>query len=181
MAAEDVRISIGDRQRFAELKQTMVNLSPAERVAHEVRLARENGLTVTATEAASITRPIERRMRVQAEPVLTVTAAQVLMAGHEGGQSADLEGRRSMAEILKTSAFMPTVQAGCVRDTLKALRSGENIDALVTRLDPQLELLVSYGEHEDLVREAKTAFSQTVFASSDPLKSKKGVGGEPST
>jgi hypothetical protein len=179
MTVEDTKIAAGDRQRFAEMKKSIVNLAPADRVTHEVRLAREIGITVTASEAASITRPTERRIRIHAEPLLHAAASYAPMAAAEVGQTADLGVRRSMSEVLKASAFMPAVQAGCVRDMLKALRSGGNIDALVTRLDPLLELLASHGEHEDLVREAKTAYAQTIFASSDPMKSKKGVGGEP--
>ena len=179
MTVEDSKITAGDRQRFAELKKSIVNLPPAERVAHEVRLARELGITVSASEAAAVTRPIERRIRVHAEPLLHAAAAQLPIAGQEGGQTADLGVRRSMAEVLRSSAFTTSVQAGCVRDMLKALHAGNNVDALVTRLDPLLELLASSGEHEDLIREAKTIYAQTIFASSDPMKSKKGVGGEP--
>ena len=181
MSAEDTKIAAGDRQRLAEMKKSIVKLPPAERVAHEVRLARELGITVTASEAAAVTRPVERRIRIHAEPLLHAAAGLGLAAGHEGGQTADLAVRRSTAEALKASAFMPAAQLGCVRDMLKALRSGGDIDALVTRLDPLLELLASHGEHEDLVREAKNVYSQTLFASSNPMKSKKGVGGEPNS
>lgn len=174
MSAEETKPNPGDRQRFAEMKKSVVGLPPAERVAHEVRLARELGITVTTSQAAAVTRSAERRIRIHPETLLAASAA-----GHEGGQSADLAMRSSMADVFRTGAFMPAVQAACVRDMLKALRTGNNVEALVTRLDPLLELLTAHGGHEDLVREAKTAYAQTLFAGTDPMKSKKGVGGEP--
>jgi len=176
MSAEETR-NAGDRQRFAELKKALATMTGGERVAYEVRLAREHGMTVSATEAAAVLTPAERRMRVEFAAAPPATA---LLAGHEGGQSGDLDLRRSMAEVLRTSAFVPPVQVGTVREMLRSMRS-TSVETMITRLDPQLELLAAHGEYEDLIREAKTMVAQTLFAAADPMKSRKGVGGEPNS
>lgn len=176
MASEDLKTPGGDRHRMNELKASLASLSPAERIAQEIRLAREQGITVTASEAARIGRPIEGMVRLKSQALHAADHAP-----HEPGQSADLGMRQTAGSVLRASPFMPASPAGAVRDMLKTLGSGHDVDALVTRLDPLLTLLAATGEHEDLIREAKTVFARTVFSSSDPMRSRKGAGGEPNT
>jgi hypothetical protein len=186
MAEEDTKTYTHGRQRgeMNEIKKTLAELPLAERVAREVRLARELGITVTASEAASIGQPVERRSRVQMEPLhacsgLASAAERVLMAGHECGQSANLDMHSGVSEVFKSSTFTLPIQEAGVRDMIKALRAGGDIDTLVTRLTDHLDILAARGDRDDIVREAKRAFAQTLFANADPMKSKKGTGGEP--
>ena len=172
----------GDRQRFAELKQSVVNLKPTDRIAQEVRLARELGITVTASNATQVVRPIERRMRIENEPLMhAIPTASLCPPADEGGQTGDLPARLGLAETLRAGNFLSATHASMARDMLKALRTGEDVEAVVTRLDPLLELIAVHGAHEDIIREAKSAYAQTLFAAADPMKSKKGIGGEPNS
>jgi hypothetical protein len=187
MAEEDTKISNGGRQRgeMNEKKKALTRLPLAERIAQEVRLARELGITVTASEAASIGRPVERRSRVQMEPLhacsgsALASAAEVLMAGHECGQTANLDMHGGVSEVFKSSTFTLAIQEPGIRDMIKALRTAGDVDTLVTRLSAHLDILAARGDHDDLVREAKRAFAQTLFANADPMKSRKDTGGEP--
>jgi len=188
MAEEDTKISTDGRQRgeMNEKKKTLTRLPLAERVAHEVRLARELGITVTASEAASIGRPVERRSRVEIEPLsacsrpgLASAAEQVLMAGHECGQTANLAMHGGVSEVFKSSTFTLPIHEAGVRDMIKALRTTGDVDTLVTRLSDHLDILAARGDRDDIIREAKRAFDQTLFANADPMKSKKDTGGEP--
>ena len=166
------------RKRHAEIKKRLLSLPLPERVIEEVRQARELGITVTASEAGDIARPIERRSRIDASPICATAAslsAHPAEACREHGIGTDL-GARGAAAVLKKSPFTSIGLAASIRENLKALAKGDT-EELVTKLSPQLELLKARGESPELIRQAKRAFAQAVFAAATPSKSKKGLGG----
>jgi hypothetical protein len=154
---------VRDRSKFAELKKKLLALPPAERVEQEVRLARENGLTVTAAQAAGISQPVERRLRADSEIVSAAPARVVRLAGDEGGQSVDLGSRVAMAEILKTSPFTQTFDPAALQAAIKTL-APSNAEEVLTRLDPQLEILSARGANAELLKAAKDAVASVLFS-----------------
>ena len=181
MAAADEEKPSIDRRRLGELKKRLSGLPRAERVAQEVRTARELGITVTATEAASIGVAIEQRNRAPLELIFEPARLydRDLRAGHEGGQGVDLGPRRSIEAELTASGFMRVAQLANTQELLRQLGDADT-EELVTRLEPQLELFAALGGRGDVIRQAKKAYAKVVFASVDP-KSGKDITGKSNT
>ncbi len=154
---------VRDRSKFAELKKKLLALPPAKRVEQEVRLARENGLTITAAEAASIGRPVEHRVSMAATLAPAVTGHVVRVAGDEGGQKLDASSRASLATALKGSPFVHALDPAALNAALKAL-TPQNAEEVMTRLDPQLELLAASGADAKVLEAAKEAVARTFFS-----------------
>lgn len=179
MTSESQRPGAEHRMKFAGLKQSLSGLPPAERIAQELRIARDMGLAVSATEAASIGRPMQNRFRADAALMRAAEIAPVCGArAPDNGQSADLSMRRSAAQALLSSAFTPALQAGDVRELAKSLRGAADLESAVVRMSAQLELISARGDQQDLAREAILAIEHTIFAGADPVKSRRGIGGE---
>lgn len=179
MPSENQRPAHEIRAKFAEMKRSLSGLAPAERIAQELRFAREFGLTVTATEAASIVRPTQNRFQADAAlmrpPAAVDECSQIV---RERGQGADLSMRRAMSDVLRSSAFTPSSHSAHIRELNKSLRTTADVESVITRVSAEIDLAAARGDQHDLVREALSAIEQAVFACADPLKSKKGVGGE---
>lgn len=165
------------RERFAELKKKLATLPTAERVAQEVRLAREAGITVTATEAASIARPIERLHRVHHVDLVEAAAPSPCM--HEGGQGIDLDNRNNFAAAVRETGLLNAASASQVRDMVQHLAEGNPaaLEDLLTRATPHLELLAACGEHAGLLAQARDAVAKLAFGHVDAGADRNGAAG----
>jgi hypothetical protein len=164
------------RERFAEMKKKLASLPMAERVAQEVRLAREAGITVTATEAASIARPMERLHRVHpdiAEPVAHPPCAL------EGGQASDLAARANLAAAMRETGLFDDASAAIARDMVRRLGEGDPaaLEELLTRATPHLELLAVRGDSAGLLAQAREAVARIAFGHVDAGADRNGAAG----
>lgn len=175
--SEEARTSAANlRERFAELKKKLATLPTAERVAQEVRLAREAGITVTATEAASIARPTERLHRVHVD---LVEAAAPPACALEGGQGIDLESRANFAAAVRETGLLNATSAGQVRELIQRMTecNPAALEDLLTRATPHLELLAACAEHEGLLSQARDAVAKLAFGHVDPAADRNGAAG----
>lgn len=165
------------RERFAEMKKKLAALPTAERVAQEVRLAREAGITVTATEAASIARPIERLHRVH--HVDLAEAAAPLPCALEGGQGVDLDSRANFAAAVRETGLLNAASASFAREMVQRMTDGNPaaLEDLLTRATPHLELLAACGEHAGLLSQARDAVARLAFGHIDPAADRNGPAG----
>jgi hypothetical protein len=171
------------RERFAELKKKLAALPTAERVAQEVRLAREAGITVTATEAASIARPIERLHRLHDDLAAAVLAPAAAPCMLEGGQGIDLDSRNNFADAVRETGLLNAASAGQVREMIQRMTEGNPaaLEDLLTRATPHLELLATCGEHAGLLAQARDAVAKLAFGHIDPAADRNGAAGTRNT
>lgn len=164
------------RARFAELKKKLTTLPMAERVAQEVRLAREAGIVVTATEAASIARPTERLHRLHDDLIVAVPSAQCAM---EGGQGHDLSVRANLASAMRDSGLFDDASVSVARDMVRRLSEGNpaGLEELLTRATPHLELLAIRGDHAGLLTQAREALAKVAFGHVDAAADRNGAAG----
>lgn len=168
------------RERFAEMKKKLAALPTAERVAQEVRLAREAGITVTATEAASIARPTERLHRVHVDLAEAVALPPNAAAcAHEGGQGIDLDSRANFAAAVRDTGLLGTASASLAREMVQRMAEGNPaaLEDLLTLATPHLELLAACGEHAGLLAQARDAVAKLAFGHVDPAADRNGAAG----
>lgn len=174
--------------KFADIKARLQTLPLAERVALEVRLAKELGIVITPEQLISIASPTTGRSRND----------DIAPPGSEGRQGAivptssawggvDMDARAGVAATLKAMGLGSDLDAGSVREAIRRLdepTSGAygslDLAGLIAGLHDRLELLAARGDHPELVAQGRASLARAVFAAAaaaDP--SKPGPGGAP--
>jgi len=97
-------------RKFEELKKKFTALPPAERVAEEIRLARELGITVTVDQVVSIRVPSENRTRL-APPSHIGNVSFPLAQGLSGAPASGLGGLVTKLPDLDRKALSAMIDA----------------------------------------------------------------------
>jgi hypothetical protein len=183
MASDPSDDLVPGNDKFADTKARLRSLPLAERVALEVKLARDLGLVITPDQLVSIGAPTTGQDQVEGDNVQPDEKPGMpeYAANKSGGMHVDSRG--SMADSLKAMGLGGDVDVVGVRDLIRRLdetpaadSSGPGTVELAVRLHERLELLTMRGDHPDLVAAGGAAVSKAVFGDAGPGSGKSGPG-----
>jgi hypothetical protein len=160
------------KRPLADLNKTLRELPLAERIAREVKAARDAGLTVTAADLAAIASPATQRTALPVS-IPGRVEADFLALGIDTDQP-DLEARGSLKKTFAGLGAIDPGRLAAIREGVKALSETGPLAGkadLAADLQHDLDLLALRGGHADLLKEADAAFDRAFFAG---LKAKPG-------
>jgi hypothetical protein len=170
--------------KFADTKARFRSLPLTERVALEVKLARDLGIVVTPDQLVSIGAPTRGHVQGQddnAQPQASPGTPEYT-GNKSGGVHADTRG--SMADVLATMGLDGDVDVAGVRDLIRRLdqtpsaeSGGSDTVELAVRLNERVESLAARGLHPDLVAAGGAAVSKAIFGDAGPGSGRPGPGG----
>jgi hypothetical protein len=175
---------VPENDKFADTKARLRSLPLVERVALEVKLAKDLGLVITPDQLVSIGTPTRGVDQVEGDKVQADEKPGMpeYAANKSGG--VDTDSRGSMAEALRAMGLGGDVDVVGVRDLIRRLdetstadSGGSNVVELAVRLHERLELLAMRGDHPDLVAAGGAAVSKAVFGDAGAGSGQAGPGG----
>src|SRR3954453_17374547 len=105
-----------EKGKFADIKEKLKTLPLPDRVALEIRLAKELGLAITPAELISIGTPTQVRTRIDHDSRARTTM-QPNAAAY--GRGSNLESRRAIARTFKAGGLTSDLEIGSVREAIK--------------------------------------------------------------
>jgi len=159
-----------ERLKFQELKKRITGLPLAERIAEEVRLARELGVTVTVDNAVAVGIAAERQTRLE-RPSHIAEMTAVPARGQSGAHASGLGGLVAKLPDLDRKALSCIIEADLAR------LAGPEREHVLGRLAEHLDLLDALDPSRKATVAIRKRIGEAVFGGIAFMDEPKQTGG----